>query len=397
MDYKIADAAKKVKSSAVRDILQLTQKNSVISFAGGLPAEELFPREELRDAFDRVFESGNKALQYGPTEGYLPLREVIVTRMQHRQMHTTTENTLLATGSQQVIDLLSRVMIQPGDVILTENPTYLAALQVFHFHSAQVIAVNTDDEGMDPTDLEEKIRIFQPKFVYVIPTFANPTGVIWSVARRQQILQVCRAFHVLVLEDDPYGEIKFSENETYPTLFSLDEATDRMVVYTSTFSKTVVPALRIGWVTGPAQIIEYMKRAKQAADLHSSSLDQQALYQLLRHYDMDGHIRGIRKIYQERMETMVRELSKRAWTDVTWTVPKGGMFLWVKLPHGIDAEQLLKVSIGEGVAFVPGSEFFVGKAEKNTMRLNFSHSSHERIALGIERFAKSLHAMHVSL
>jgi len=168
-------------------------------------------------------------------------------------------------------------------------------------------------------------------------------------------------------------------------------------VYTSTFSKTVVPALRIGWVTGPAQIIEYMKRAKQAADLHSSSLDQQALYQLLRHYDMDGHIRGIRKIYQERMETMVRELSKRAWTDVTWTVPKGGMFLWVKLPHGIDAEQLLKVSIGEGVAFVPGSEFFVGKAEKNTMRLNFSHSSHERIALGIERFAKSLHAMHASL
>ena len=397
MDYKISDAAMKVKSSAVRDILQLTQKDSVISFAGGLPAEELFPRTELGAAFERVFESGNKALQYGPTEGYLPLRELIGTRMQQKQMRTSTENTLLATGSQQVLDLFSRVMIQPGDVILTENPTYLAALQVFHFQGAHVIAVNTDDEGMDPIDLDEKIREFQPKFIYVIPTFANPTGVIWSVARRQRILQVCRDLDVLILEDDPYGDIKFFEDETYPTLFSLDDAADGRVVYTSTFSKTVVPALRIGWVTGPAQIIEYMKRAKQAADLHSSSLDQQALFQLLTHFDIDQHIREIRKIYKERMQTMVSELSQRAWADVSWTVPKGGMFLWLKLPGGIDAEELLKVAVGEGVAFVPGSEFFVGKAEKNTLRLNFSHSGQERIALGIDRFAKSLHAMHASL
>lgn len=393
MEYRIAETAKAVKSSAVREILKLTQNDAVISFAGGLPAEELFPREALQEAFSRVFASGNHAMQYGLTEGFPPLREVIGERMKAKNMAVQVKDLLLTTGSQQAIDLFARVMLQPGDVILTENPTYLAALQVFHFHNVRIVAVKTDRAGMDPTDLAEKIQLYKPKFLYVIPTFANPTGGVWSLRRRQEILALSQAHGVLILEDDPYGEIQFHEQEQYQTLFSLDDKTNRIVLYTSTFSKTVVPALRIGWIAGPPEIVEFMKRAKQAADLHSSAIDQQALHQLLMNFDLDSHIRKIRQIYRERMQHMIVQLQLQRWPAVTWNEPQGGMFLWLELAPDIDAEELLKLAVREGVAFVPGSEFYVGNSQKNTLRLNYSHSSKERISQGIERLAKALRVL----
>ncbi len=391
MNYRLAAVAQNVKASAVREILKLTQGDSIISFAGGLPAEELFPKEALREAFDRVFQQGNRALQYGLTEGYTPLREAIAARMIQKGMPVSANEVLLTTGSQQAIDLLARVVIEPGDVILVEDPTYLAALQIFRYHSAIVEPVQTDDEGMDLAALEQKILDLQPKFIYVTPTFANPTGRVWSVERRQELVALCRRHDVLIVEDDPYGEIKFEPDTSYPSIYSLDaQDGGATVVYTSTFSKTVVPALRIGWAMGHAAMISAMTRAKQAADLHSSSLDQQALYELLTHFDLDLHIVAIRAEYKKRMLLMNDLLTQKQWNGVRWNKPAGGMFLWLTLPEGVVAEDLLSVAVKEGVAFVPGAEFYSGAPMKNTLRLNFSHSSPHALEAGVERFARSL-------
>jgi 2-aminoadipate transaminase len=389
--YTFSSSMQHFKSSAVRDILKLTQGKSIISFAGGLPAEELFPMEAIRAAFDRVFTMGNGALQYGLTEGYIPLREALAERLRSRNIHVSKDEMLLTTGSQQAIDLLSRVYMDPGDVVLVQQPTYLAALQVFQSRGARIISVSGDENGIDLEDAERLIRLHRPKVVYINSTFANPTGYVWSLERRQGILQLCRQHHVLILEDDPYGELQYGGNEHYPSIFSLDQHPhDSAVVYTSTFSKTVAPALRTGWVVGDPQIITNMTRAKQAADLHSSSMDQQALYQLLCHFDLDGHVDIIREEYELRMKQMTALLRGLNRSDIHWSEPKGGMFLWLELPEGLSAEVLLKVAVQEGVAFVPGTSFFAESPKQNTLRLNFTHSKPEQIALGMQYFAKAL-------
>ncbi|MBO9600207.1 MAG: PLP-dependent aminotransferase family protein, partial [Cohnella sp.] len=282
MNYQFSARLSTFSSSAVREILKLTQKASIISFAGGLPAEEHFPVAAIGEAFDRVLAAGNKALQYGLTEGYLPLRESICKWMTKKGVTVTPDDMLITTGSQQAIDLLTRIYIDPGDVILVESPTYLSALQVFRSYGAKLVSVKTDKDGMDLDDLALKLKEHKPKLVYVIPTFSNPTGNAWSLDRRQGVLKLCRESDTLILEDDPYGELKFGDaSVNYPSLFSLDQHPNgSCVVYTSTFSKTVAPALRTGWVMGDPEIIRHMARAKQAADLHSSSLDQQTLHQL---------------------------------------------------------------------------------------------------------------------
>ncbi|MBS4211006.1 MULTISPECIES: aminotransferase-like domain-containing protein [Neobacillus] len=389
MNYPFASRTQSFESSAVRDILKVTQQAHVISFAGGLPAEDIFPVEAVRTAYDKVFSSGNNALQYGLTEGFIPLREMIQVKMERKGIKSSPENILVTTGSQQVIDLFSRVMLNEGDVVLTEDPTYLSALQVFHSYGAEVIAVHSDQEGMDPEDLKVKLEQYQPKFVYVIPTFSNPDGKVWSAERRQQLLNLCYQYNILILEDDPYGDIQFHEHEHYQPLASLDEQRTH-VVYTSTFSKSVVPALRTGWVTGPIEIIQMMAKAKQMNDLHSSSLDQQALYYLLRDFDLDSHIQTIRREYYHRM-TIMRDYLAKLGTDLfKCAEPKGGMFMWVEANEEINTTALLHQAVEKGVAFVPGAPFYVGQPKYNTFRLNFSHSSPERIQEGMDRLVSVL-------
>ena len=271
--------------------------------------------------------------------------------------------------------------------MLTENPTYLAALQVFQSAGATVTGLQGDDEGIDPVLLEQAILTQRPKLLYVIPTFANPTGKVWSLPRRQQVLDICTRFGVLIIEDDPYGELTFEESAVFPSLMALSKSVSgSLVIYTSTFSKTVVPALRTGWAVADDEVIRMLAKAKQAADLHSSCMDQQALDRLLANFDLDGDIRMLRQVYRDRKKTMVACLQEASvWLDVRFTEPSGGMFLWLELPEGSDTGELLQLAIAEGVAFVPGSGFYTQGVNNRSLRLNFSHSSPEKIHEGMAR------------
>lgn len=389
MNYLFAPQTKTYESSAVRDILKVTQQGNVISFAGGLPAEDIFPIEEVKIAYEKVFASGRSSLQYGLTEGFTALRDAIKAKMERKGISSTLENILVTTGSQQVIDLFSRIMLTNGDVVLTEDPTYLSALQVFRSYGANVVAVNSDEHGMELEDLKAKMERFHPKFIYIIPTFSNPDGKVWSNERRQQLLNLCYEYNVLVLEDDPYGDIQFHSEEQYQPVAAYDIQQSH-VVYTSTFSKSVVPALRTGWVTGPVEIIQMMVKAKQMNDLHSSSIDQQALYYLLRDFNLDGHIETIRKEYYFRMTIMKDYLDKVGSDLFTYNEPKGGMFMWVEGNEKLNTTSLLSEAVKNGVAFVPGAPFYVDQPKYNTFRLNFSHSTPEKLKIGMDRLVDVL-------
>lgn len=391
MNYRFSSRVNQLKSSAVRDILKLTQGKDMISFAGGLPAEELFPVQEVREAADRALSAGSSVLQYGLTEGYMPLREQLCERMAVKGMNVNPEQMILTTGSQQAIDLLVGVLTEPGDTILVERPTYLASLQVFALHGLKVIAVESDEDGIIPEEAERLIREHRPRLLYAVPTFGNPTGRVWSLERRLKLLALCQQNEIPIIEDDPYGDIKFDENEDFPTLLSLaGEVENGIVFYTSTFSKTVAPALRSGWAIGDSKVIGMVAKAKQAADLHSSSLDQQILSQLLKGFNLDKHISVISKSYGERMLEMHRLLMEQAIPDVSWVKPKGGMFLWLQLPEGLDAEALLRSAVRKGVAFVPGSSFYGENPHRNTARLNYTYNTGERTKQGVARFVEAI-------
>ena len=391
MEYKFSKSVEALSSSAVREILKLTQGNQVLSLAGGLPAEDSFPIEEMREAFVRSFDLGAKALQYGLTDGYLPLREWVASRMKQKQMNVGVDNMLLTTGSQQAVDLLCRVYLDEGDVVLVENPTYLAAVQLFQFRGIRAIPVDGDEEGMDLDDLARKIAQYRPKMAYVIPTFANPTGKVWSLERRLGLLRQCKENNILILEDDPYGEIQFDGQEPYRSIFSLDEhPEDSCVVYTSTFSKIVAPGLRTGWAIGDKRVIQMMVKAKQAVDLQSSTIDQIALHKLLENFDLESHIEKIRASYKARMEWMNELMLAQNWDGVKWEKPRGGMFLWVTLPEHIDSEKLLAASVKEGVAFVPGKPFYAAEPQANTMRLNYTLLDRDDTQLAISRLSAAL-------
>ncbi|TVX92208.1 PLP-dependent aminotransferase family protein [Paenibacillus agilis] len=394
MEYTFSNRIQSVQSSVVRDILQLTQGKSIISFAGGLPAEEWFPMEAIRKVSNIVLKQSPKALQYGVTEGIMELREQLAKRMElHKKITVEPSMVMLTSGSQQTIDLMAKAFIDPGDVVLVENPTYLACLQVMKLYGAQVVGVQSDAEGMIPEDLAHKLDKYRPKMVYVVPTFSNPTGRVWSLARRQALLEQCRRTGTVIFEDDPYGELGFT-NQQLPTLAALEgDAPDRLVVYTSTFSKLVAPGLRTGWVAADRRIIQMLARGKQSADLHSSVLDQLLLSELLRSdsFSLDDHVHKVSLIYKERMETMLTSLQQNeAWKGSQWNKPQGGMFLWLELPEGLDAEHLLRVAVQKGVAFVPGFPFYVEDCKRNTMRLNFSFASPDVIRTGMERLGEAI-------
>ncbi|WP_025027524.1 PLP-dependent aminotransferase family protein [Caldalkalibacillus mannanilyticus] len=382
MPYSFAKRSRNITSSAVRDILKIIDKGNIISFAGGLPSEDFFPVEVIKESFDKAFLSGAKSLQYGLTEGYIPLREQIVARLERKKkIYTHVDNLLITTGSQQAIDLFARTMLDAGDVVLTENPTYLAANQVFGSYEARIIPVLSDENGMFPEDLEQKIKQYQPKCIYVVPTFSNPVGKVWSEARRKAVLEVAQRHHIVILEDDPYGEIQFTDEQIYP--IAAYDTEGSTVLYTSTFSKTVAPAVRTGWITGPLEIIKMMAQFKQAAVLHSNSLSQHALYFLLRDFELDQHIQVIRDEYQQRMQIMNQLLLEADIEDLRFATPQGGMFFWLELHPSINTTDLLAIAVQKGVAFVPGAPFYVNDPEQHTLRLNFSHSTPEKIKEGI--------------
>jgi 2-aminoadipate transaminase len=394
MDIKYSTAANHLGSSAVREILKVTQGNDIISLAGGLPGEDLFPLEAVRDAYNRVLSSDTSALQYGLTEGFTPLRDKIAERLSRQGIPVTASEMILTTGSQQAIDLLCKILLDPGDAVLVEAPTYLAALQVLGSYRADIHAINNDEQGILPDHLEDQIQKLRPKLLYAVPTFNNPSGATWSKERRKTIVEICRRYNVLILEDNPYGEITFEENKDLypPSLASIDRSYggDYCVAYTGTFSKIVAPALRTGWIIGDSNLINTIAKAKQAADLHSSTIDQRALNELLLHFDIEQHIRVISREYYSRMKLLSAELRSQNWEGAHFLEPRGGMFLWLTLSQEINTKELLPIAVENGVAFVPGEVFYSAQPLKNKMRLNFTHTPPELVPVAVQRLEKAL-------
>ncbi|WP_375103708.1 PLP-dependent aminotransferase family protein [Paenibacillus sp. RS8] len=394
MDIKYSAAANHLGSSAVREILKVTQGNDIISLAGGLPGEDLFPLEAVRDAYNRVLSSDASALQYGLTEGFTPLRDKIAERLTRQGIPVSASEMILTTGSQQAIDLLCKILLDPGDAVLVEAPTYLAALQVLGSYRADIHTINNDEQGILPDHLENQIQKLRPKLLYAVPTFNNPSGATWSKERREKVVEICRRYNVLILEDNPYGEITFEENKDLypPSLASIDRSygRDYCVAYTGTFSKIVAPALRTGWIIGDSNLIKTIAKAKQAADLHSSTIDQRALDELLLHFDIEQHIRVISREYYSRMKLLSAELRSQNWEGAHFLEPRGGMFLWLTLSQEINTKELLPLAVENGVAFVPGEVFYSSQPLKNKMRLNFTHTPPELIPVAVQRLEKAL-------
>jgi 2-aminoadipate transaminase len=381
--------ARRARSSAVRELLKLTEQPDVISFAGGLPAPEVFPLAALEAATSRVLQRhGPAALQYGITEGYLPLRELIAERLSRRGIRVGVQNLLVTCGAQQGLDLLGKLFLNAGDAVVTEEPTFLGALQAFQGYEARFLAVGLDDEGLDVAALEGALRA-RPKLVYVLPNFQNPTGVTLSRPRRERVVELCRRHGCAVVEDDPYGELRY-EGDELPSLHAIDAgpgADDRAggVVYLGSFSKTLAPGLRLGYVAAPEEVVARLVTLKQGADLHTSTFTQMVAFETARDGFLDGHLPRIREVYRARRDAMLRALAEHMPAGTRWTRPQGGLFLWVTLPGGLDAESLLADALRERVAFVPGRSFFPRGGGEGKLRLNFSYCPPPLIGEGIAR------------
>lgn len=385
MNTAFAQRMNAMKPSSIREMLKMTERPDVISFAGGLPAPELFPVEHIRAAAERVLgECGAKAFQYGVSEGIAPLREQIAAEMSRRNVACTTDDLLITTGSQQALDLLGKVFIDPGDVILTETPTYMAAIQAFQCFQADFQPVATDEQGVIPEAVEELASRGKVRFLYVIPNFQNPTGRTLSLERRKQLAEIAARRSLLIVEDDPYGRLRY-RGEHLPPIKSFDES--GRVIYLSTFSKTVAPGFRTGWIVASGPMRDKLVIAKQAADLHTSSFDQLVLDRYLRDFDNRRHVERVCAAYGERYAVMDEALRRHMPEGFSWTRPEGGMFLWVSGPRTMDAMTVLAEAIDAGVAFVPGADFFPCGGGENHMRLNFSNAGPEVIRDGIARLA----------
>ncbi|MFJ4340966.1 PLP-dependent aminotransferase family protein [Streptomyces sp. NPDC088915] len=377
-----------VGSSPVREILALTARPEVISFAGGLPAPELFDVAGMRDAYDRVFaENPQHALQYSTTEGDPELRTAVAERLTARGLRTDADDLLVTTGSQQALTLLTTALVEPGAVVLVENPCYLAALQTFGFAGARVVPVPTDDQGILPAALEEIAAREKPTLLYVVPTFQNPTGRTLPAERRAAVAEAAARHGFWIAEDDPYSELRY-DGERVPWIAADPAAADRTVLLGS-FSKVMAPGLRLGYLRAPAGLRRSCVIAKQAADLHTSTVDQAAAARYLRDRDLDAHVAVIRAAYQERRDAMLEGLPAALPEGSRWNRPEGGMFIWASLPEGYDATALLKTAVGHEVAYVPGAPFFCGDPDPGAMRLSFTTHSPDEIREGLRRLAKS--------
>ncbi len=390
MTTRFARRMEALKASEIREILKVTQRPEVISFAGGLPAPELFPVRRLAAATQEVFEEeGTRALQYSTTEGHPPLRRKIAERMKATWgAQVTPEQVLVTSGSQQGLDLTGKLFLDEGDVVLCESPTYLGALSAWNVMRPRWVEVATDDDGMDPAALEAKLRAHpNAKAIYVIPTFQNPSGRTWSLERRRRFMEVVERHDVWVVEDNPYGELRL-EGGSVPSLKSLD--TKGRVVALGTFSKVFCPGLRIAWVAAEVSVIEKLVILKQGADLQTATLSQLQVNRYLDENDLDADIANIIPVYRERRDAMLSALESEMPSGVRWTRPQGGLFLWMTLPSNLNARTLLDECVRQNVAFVPGGAFFPNGGNENTLRLNYSNMPIERIREGVKRLAASV-------
>jgi len=379
-----------IKASEIREMLKLTQKPEVISFAGGLPAPELFPVEEMKKTLAKVMdEYGKVALQYGPTEGFEPLRVKILDRMAKVKVNNlTTDNILITSGSQQGLDFMAKTFIDPGDVILCESPTYLGAINAFKAYEPRFVEIETDDDGMIIEDLERALKENENvKFIYVNPDFQNPSGRTMSIERRKGLVQLANKYNVAIVEDNPYGELRF-EGEIYPAIKHYD--TEGRVIFLGTFSKVFSPGVRLGWIAADKEVLHKFVLIKQGADLQSSTLDQIAVYKFLEDYDIEAHIEKIKKVYKRRKDLMLNTIKEEFPEGIKVTNPDGGLFTWVVLPEHINARELAMKALEKNVAFVPGGSFFPNGGHENTFRVNYSNMQEDRIVEGVKRLAEVL-------
>jgi 2-aminoadipate transaminase len=388
--------AREIKSSAIRELLKVAEKADMISFAGGLPAPDLFPVQRLQEACERVLSKHSAfALQYGPTEGCEVLREMIARHMARYGILAKVENVLITSGSQQALDLIGKLLINSGDRVLVEAPTYLGALQAFSLYGAHYLSVPADEDGLRTELLEKSLRL-GPKFMYLLPNFQNPAGVTLSEGRREQLVCLADQHGIPIIEDDPYGQLRY-EGEHIPPLVVIDQKNMRRdddfsfgnVIYLSTFSKTLAPGLRLGWIVAPKDVIGKLTQLKQGADLHTSTFSQLVAYEVARGGFLDQHVRRIRQVYRERRDVMLQALEEFFPSEVTWTHPKGGLFLWISLPRGMDSQLLFRSALAEKVAFVPGDSFYADNDLESYrhLRLNFSYCTPEQIREGIRRLS----------
>jgi 2-aminoadipate transaminase len=376
-----------MQSSIIRELLKITQRPGVISFAGGLPAPELFPVREFREACDFVLtEIPERALQYGPTQGVSGLLDYLAEQGQKYGVPSLAENILITNGSQQALDLIGRVFIDEGDTILTESPTYLGAIQAWRMYDPRFLTVPIDDDGMQVDRLEEILEHNEVKFVYVLPNFHNPGGTTMPLARREKLVRLAARHGVFIIEDDPYGELRF-EGKDIPPIVSLHKEN---VIYLSTFSKTLAPGLRLGWISGPSAIIGRLGQAKQGTDLHTGTFVQYVAYDICERGLLKRHVRKIRAEYRLRRDVMLAAMAEHFPPQASWTRPSGGLFLWVRLPQELDTEQLFATALEEQVAFVPGYVFYPTGGGRNTMRLNFSCMAPPQIQEGIRRLGRAI-------
>lgn len=391
--WTLAARAAKMNSSAIREILKLTDRPGIISMAGGLPSPASFPVERFTQACQTVMQrDGAAALQYSTTEGFAPLREAIARSL---PWQVNPEHILITTGSQQGLDLIGKIFLDKGSRLLVDQPTYLGALQAFAPSEPQAVGVPSDEQGMSPEHLRALAGTGanRARFIYTLPNFQNPTGRTMSDARRDAIVALAAELGIPVIEDNPYGELWFDAPPPKPLAARRPEG----VIYMGSFSKTLAPGLRVGFIVAPPEIISKLVQAKQAADLHSPSFNQRVVAEVMKDDFLEAHIPTIRTLYRAQRDAMLAALDKEmAGLGVQWTRPAGGMFLWVQLPEGMDAQQLLPLAVERGMAFVPGAPFFAGQAQANTLRLSYVTVTPEQIAKGIAALADAIRALQKS-
>ncbi len=388
-----ADRAKGMRASEIRELLKVAKQPGVISFAGGFPDPTIFPVNEIKEVTSYVLTNyGADALQYGVTEGLKELREILVQRMKNEGVNLGIDNLIITTASQQGLDLIAKIFINPNDTIIVESPSYLGAIQAFNAFEASYVDIRINKDGMDTDILEESLKdlIFnkriKPKFIYTVPNFHNPAGVTLSLERRKKLIEISEKYQVPIIEDDPYGEVRF-EGEHLPSLISLDKS---HVITLRTFSKILSPGLRLGWIVGDPEAIRKIVIAKQAADLCSPSITQFIVYEFLKRGYLEPYIEKVKAEYKKKRDLMINSIIKYFPEEVKYTKPEGGLFLWVTCPKSINTEELFFEAIQEKVAYVIGVSFYAHRNIHNCMRLNFSLPTYEQIEEGIKRLGNLL-------
>ena len=392
IQWQFSERAQQLQSSFIREILKITQRPEIISFAGGLPSPATFPVERMKESYDRVLSrTGKVALQYGPTDGYGPLKEWIANSLSTQGTTILPEQILMVSGSQQALDLIGKVMIDEGSRVLVETPSYLGALQAFSVYRPEFGSVTTDDHGLVPASIESVAGVAsnRARLLYSLPNFQNPTGRTLSIERRLELVETCARLGLPLIEDDPYGALSY-KGEPMPRMVAMNP---EGVIYLGSFSKVLTPGIRLGYVCAPLPLVRRLELAKQAADLHTAQLTQMVVHDVVKDGFLDQHIPTIRTLYGNQCQAMLDAMDEHFPAGVTWTRPEGGMFIWVTLPGQIDAMKLLDQAIAARVAFVPGAPFYANDPETNTLRLSFVTVPPERIREGIAILGKLIATM----